>query len=83
MTEFRGPARVFDGEDAAFAAIMKGEIEKGCALVIRFEGPKGAPGMPEMLSPGSALQGAGIPIFLFGTQYAQHYIEDLEKMLPS
>merc|ERR1719499_153906 len=60
MNEFRGTARVFDGEDAAFSAIMKGEIEKGCVLVIRYEGPKGAPGMPEMLSPGSALQGAGL-----------------------
>merc|ERR1719499_2039760 len=60
MQKFRGEARVFDGEDAAFQAIMQGEIQKGTALIIRYEGPKGAPGMPEMLSPGSALQGAGL-----------------------
>merc|ERR1719499_1154459 len=60
MQTFRGQARVFDGEDAAFQAIMQGEIQKGTALIIRYEGPKGAPGMPEMLSPGSALQGAGL-----------------------
>merc|ERR1719499_1558360 len=64
MQKFRGEARVFDGEDAAFAAIMQGEIVKGTALVIRYEGPKGAPGMPEMLSPGSALQGAGQDVAL-------------------
>lgn len=57
---FTGPARCFDDEDLAFAAIMKGEIKKGDALVIRHEGPKGSPGMPEMLSPGAALVGAGL-----------------------
>eukprot|EP00316_Scyphosphaera_apsteinii_P024731 CAMPEP_0119325882 /NCGR_PEP_ID=MMETSP1333-20130426/66926_1 /TAXON_ID=418940 /ORGANISM="Scyphosphaera apsteinii, Strain RCC1455" /LENGTH=144 /DNA_ID=CAMNT_0007334025 /DNA_START=48 /DNA_END=482 /DNA_ORIENTATION=- len=45
---------------AAFEAIMSGKIEPGCVLVIRYEGPKGAPGMPEMLSPGSALVGQGL-----------------------
>merc|ERR1719163_575816 len=57
---FRGPAQVFDGEDEAFKAIISGKIKKGNVLVIRHEGPKGAPGMPEMLSPGSALQGSGL-----------------------
>jgi len=55
-----GPARVFDNEDAAFAEIMAGGIRKGDVLVIRYEGPKGSPGMPEMLSPGAALVGAGL-----------------------
>jgi len=58
--EFSGPARCFDDEDAAFSAIMSGSISKGDVLVIRYEGPKGSPGMPEMLSPGSALVGAGL-----------------------
>lgn len=57
---FRGPAQVFDGEDEAFKAIISGKIKKGSVLVIRYEGPKGAPGMPEMLTPGSALQGSGL-----------------------
>lgn len=58
--ELAGPARCFDDEDSAFKAIMAGDIRKGDVLVIRYEGPKGAPGMPEMLSPGSALVGAGL-----------------------
>mmetsp|Transcript_143399 Transcript_143399/g.458401 ORF Transcript_143399/g.458401 Transcript_143399/m.458401 type:complete len:603 (-) Transcript_143399:222-2030(-) len=58
--ELVGPARCFDDEDSAFQAIMAGEIKKGDVLVIRYEGPRGAPGMPEMLSPGSALVGAGL-----------------------
>mmetsp|Transcript_96066 Transcript_96066/g.151304 ORF Transcript_96066/g.151304 Transcript_96066/m.151304 type:complete len:592 (-) Transcript_96066:67-1842(-) len=58
--ELVGPARCFDDEDAAFTAIMSGEIKKGDALIIRYEGPKGAPGMPEMLSPSAALVGAGL-----------------------
>ena len=55
---FRGPAKVYNREKDAFDAIMAGEIKKGDALVIRYEGPKGSPGMPEMLSPGAALVGA-------------------------
>lgn len=55
-----GPARCFDTEDEAFAEVMAGKIKKGDVLVIRYEGPKGSPGMPEMLSPGSALVGAGL-----------------------
>lgn len=58
--DFVGPARCFDDEDAAFEAILAGKIQRGDVLVIRYEGPKGAPGMPEMLSPGSALVGSGL-----------------------
>lgn len=57
MLIHQGPARVFDGEDAAIEAIFAGEIKAGDVVVIRFEGPKGGPGMPEMLSPTSALAG--------------------------
>ncbi len=57
MLKHKGPARVFDGEDAAVKAIFGGEINKGEVLVIRYEGPKGGPGMREMLTPTSALAG--------------------------
>lgn len=57
MLKHKGPARVFDGEDAAVSAIMSGKINKGEVLVIRYEGPKGGPGMREMLTPTSALAG--------------------------
>ena len=56
---FEGTARVFDGEDGAMDAIMKGEIQPGTVLVIRYEGPKGGPGMREMLAITGALKGAG------------------------
>ncbi len=56
---FDGPARVFDGEDDAMAAILGGEIRPGTVLVIRYEGPKGGPGMREMLAVTGALKGAG------------------------
>ncbi|QYG92718.1 dihydroxy-acid dehydratase [Iamia sp. SCSIO 61187] len=56
---FEGPARVFDGEDGAMAAILSGSIEPGTVLVIRYEGPKGGPGMREMLAITGALKGAG------------------------
>jgi dihydroxy-acid dehydratase len=56
---FEGTARVFDGEDGAMDAIMNGEIEPGTVLVIRYEGPKGGPGMREMLAITGALKGAG------------------------
>ncbi len=59
MWEHRGPARVFDGEQAAMKAILGQEIQEGDVMVIRYEGPRGAPGMPEMLSPTSALMGLG------------------------
>ncbi|MEO8363579.1 MAG: dihydroxy-acid dehydratase [Ilumatobacteraceae bacterium] len=56
---FEGPARVFDDEDGAMAAIMSGDITPGTVLVIRYEGPKGGPGMREMLAITGALKGAG------------------------
>ena len=55
-----GPARVFDGEEAAFAAVQAGAIEPGDVLVIRFEGPRGGPGMREMLGVTAALVGRGL-----------------------
>ena len=57
---FSGPARVFDSEEAMLAGLEKGEIAKGSVVVIRYEGPKGGPGMPEMLTPTSAIMGAGL-----------------------
>ena len=57
---FSGGARVFDREEAMIAALERGEIEAGDVVVIRYEGPKGGPGMPEMLTPTSALVGAGL-----------------------
>jgi dihydroxy-acid dehydratase len=56
----RGPARVFEVEEAAFAAIKKGKIKPNDVIVIRYEGPKGGPGMREMLHVSGALQGAGL-----------------------
>ena len=55
-----GPARVFDGEEDSIKAIFDGKIKAGDVVVIRYEGPKGGPGMREMLSPTSALIGAGL-----------------------
>lgn len=60
MFLFRGKAKVFDSEDAAMAAIMAGKIRPGMVVVIRYEGPKGGPGMREMLSPTSAIMGMGL-----------------------
>ena len=57
---FRGPAKVFDCEEDMLAAMERGEITKGNIVVIRYEGPKGGPGMPEMLSPTSVIMGAGL-----------------------
>jgi dihydroxy-acid dehydratase len=57
---FVGPARVYDGEFAANAGIKSGEVQKGEVVVIRYEGPKGGPGMPEMLKPTAAIMGAGL-----------------------
>jgi dihydroxy-acid dehydratase len=56
----RGPARVFDGEDAAFAAVQSGSLRAGDVVVIRYEGPRGGPGMREMLAVTAALVGAGL-----------------------
>jgi len=55
-----GPARVFDGERAAFEAVTKDEINRGDVLVIRYEGPKGGPGMQEMLAVTGAIMGRGL-----------------------
>ncbi len=57
--QFEGPARVFDGEEGALKAILAGSIEPGTVIVIRYEGPKGGPGMREMLAVTGALKGAG------------------------
>lgn len=57
---FSGPARVFDGEEAAFAAVERGVIKAGDVVVIRYEGPKGGPGMREMLAVTAALVGEGL-----------------------
>jgi len=60
LQNFSGPARVFDSEEAAFAAVEKGAIKAGDAVVIRYEGPKGGPGMREMLAVTAALVGEGL-----------------------
>jgi dihydroxy-acid dehydratase len=57
---FSGPARVFESEEAAMGAILEGKIKKGDVIVIRYEGPRGGPGMREMLSPTSAVMGRGL-----------------------
>jgi dihydroxy-acid dehydratase len=57
---FSGPARVYDSEEDMLAALERNEIQKGDVIVIRYEGPKGGPGMPEMLTPTSAIMGAGL-----------------------
>ncbi len=58
--KFVGPAKVFNGEAAMVAALEAGRIARGDVLIIRYEGPKGGPGMPEMLKPTSAIMGAGL-----------------------
>jgi dihydroxy-acid dehydratase len=60
MRQHTGPARVFDSEEAATEAIMSGQFEEGDVIVIRYEGPKGGPGMREMLTPTSMLSGMGL-----------------------
>ena len=60
MKVHTGPAKVFDGEDACVAAIFNHEIKEGDVVVIRYEGPKGGPGMREMLNPTSAISGMGL-----------------------
>src|ERR1051325_1827825 len=57
---FEGPARVFDGEFELIAGIQSGKVKAGDVVVIRYVGPKGGPGMPEMLKPTSAIIGAGL-----------------------
>ncbi|MBU3978948.1 dihydroxy-acid dehydratase [Patescibacteria group bacterium] len=60
MQFHKGPARIFECEEDALNAILEGKIKKGDVIVIRYEGPKGGPGMREMLSPSAALMGAGL-----------------------
>ncbi len=60
VTEFAGPARVFDSEEEAFAAVRSGGIRPGDVVAIRYEGPRGGPGMREMLGVTAALMGAGL-----------------------
>ena len=59
-TRFTGPARTFDSEEAMIEGLEQGRVQKGDVIIIRYEGPKGGPGMPEMLTPTSALAGAGM-----------------------
>jgi dihydroxy-acid dehydratase len=58
--QFSGVAKVYDKEEAMLAGLERGEIKKGMVVIIRYEGPKGGPGMPEMLTPTSAIMGAGL-----------------------
>jgi dihydroxy-acid dehydratase len=60
MFRFSGPAKIFESQEEALEGILKGKVKNGDVVVIRYEGPKGGPGMQEMLSPTSALKGAGI-----------------------
>jgi dihydroxy-acid dehydratase len=60
MIEFEGPARVYESQEDALRGILEGEVKDGDVVVIRYEGPRGGPGMQEMLSPTSAIAGAGI-----------------------
>ncbi|MCC4810501.1 dihydroxy-acid dehydratase, partial [Salmonella enterica subsp. enterica serovar Typhimurium] len=58
--QFRGPARCFDSEEAAFDAVQKRKYQSGEVIVIRYEGPKGGPGMREMLATTAAVYGQGM-----------------------
>jgi dihydroxy-acid dehydratase len=60
MMKHTGPAKVYDCQDDAIAGIMQGDVKAGDVVVIRYEGPRGGPGMPEMLSPTSAIMGRGL-----------------------
>lgn len=60
MFLFEGKARIFESQDEAVRGILNGEVKEGDVVVIRYEGPKGGPGMPEMLSPTSAIMGMGL-----------------------
>lgn len=60
MKKFIGPARIFESEEEASKGIMRGDVKSGDVVVIRYEGPKGGPGMQEMLSPTSAIMGMGL-----------------------
>jgi dihydroxy-acid dehydratase len=60
MLAFKGPARIYESQESALDAILKGKVKDGDVVVIRYEGPRGGPGMQEMLSPTAAIRGAGI-----------------------
>jgi dihydroxy-acid dehydratase len=60
MMEFEGPAKIYESQEAALTGILAGEVKDGDVVVIRYEGPRGGPGMQEMLSPTSALTGSGV-----------------------
>jgi dihydroxy-acid dehydratase len=60
MMKFSGPARIYESQDAALAGILANEVKPGDVVVVRYEGPKGGPGMQEMLSPTSAIMGQGL-----------------------
>ena len=60
MRRFTGPARIFESQEEAMAGIMAGQVQPGEVVVIRYEGPRGGPGMQEMLSPTSAIMGMGL-----------------------
>ena len=60
MKQFSGPARIYESEEEAMAGIMAGQVRPGDVVVVRYEGPKGGPGMQEMLSPTSAIMGMGL-----------------------
>ena len=60
MMDFEGPAVIYESQESALTGILEGEIKDGDVVVIRYEGPRGGPGMQEMLSPTAAIQGAGI-----------------------
>ncbi|MFB3777668.1 MAG: dihydroxy-acid dehydratase [Bryobacteraceae bacterium] len=60
MMEYEGPARIYESQEAALEGILAGQVKDGDVVVIRYEGPRGGPGMQEMLSPTSALSGSGV-----------------------
>ena len=60
MLYHKGPARIYESQDDAIKAIHDGKVQPGDVVVIRYEGPKGGPGMPEMLAPTSAIMGMGL-----------------------
>lgn len=60
MMHHRGPARIYESEEAASAGILNGEVQKGDVVIIRYEGPRGGPGMQEMLGPTAQIQGMGL-----------------------
>ena len=69
--KFTGRAKVFESEETALKAILAGKIVKGDVIVIRYEGPRGGPGMREMLSPTSAISGKGLGKFVYKDLYAR------------